>query len=85
LITFCCHGVDFVYNDYICLRGIGGRDDMAYVAGRSADMVATTAPAAPAMTYFGFITVDDPYNKDSTVKTSGSRTVYNKFRAHFWY
>jgi hypothetical protein len=27
--------------------------------------------------------VDDPYNKDSTVKTSGSRGVYNKFHAHF--
>jgi hypothetical protein len=29
--------------------------------------------------------VDDPYNKDPTVKTSGSRGVYNKFHAHFLY
>jgi hypothetical protein len=29
--------------------------------------------------------VDDPYNKISTLKTSGSRGVYNKFHAHFWY
>jgi hypothetical protein len=27
--------------------------------------------------------VDGPYNKDSTVKTSGSRGVYGKFHAHF--
>jgi hypothetical protein len=27
--------------------------------------------------------VDGPYNKDSTVKTSGSRGVYDKFHAHF--
>jgi hypothetical protein len=30
-----------------------------------------------------FKVVDGPYNKDSTVKTSGSRGVYNKFHAHF--
>jgi hypothetical protein len=29
--------------------------------------------------------VDSPYNKDPTVKTSGLRGVYNKFRAHFGY
>jgi hypothetical protein len=29
--------------------------------------------------------VDGPYNKDPTVKTSGSRGVYNKFHAHFLY
>jgi hypothetical protein len=27
--------------------------------------------------------VDGPYNKDPTVKTSGSRGVYNKFHTHF--
>jgi hypothetical protein len=27
--------------------------------------------------------VDGPYNKDSTVKTSGSRGVYGKFHAYF--
>jgi hypothetical protein len=27
--------------------------------------------------------VDDPYNKDLTVKTSGSRGVYGKIHAHF--
>jgi hypothetical protein len=27
--------------------------------------------------------VDGPYNKDSTVKTSGSRGVYGKLHAHF--
>jgi hypothetical protein len=26
--------------------------------------------------------VDGPYNKDPSVKTSGSRGVYNKFNAH---
>jgi hypothetical protein len=31
----------------------------------------------------GKVHVDGPYNKDSTVKTSGSRGVYNKFHAHF--
>jgi hypothetical protein len=31
----------------------------------------------------GCTTVDGPYNKDSTVKTSGSRGVYGKFHAHF--
>jgi hypothetical protein len=31
------------------------------------------------------ISVDGPYNKDSPVKTSGSRGVYSKFHAHFWY
>jgi hypothetical protein len=29
------------------------------------------------------VLVDGPYNKDSTVKTSGSRGVYGKFHAHF--
>jgi hypothetical protein len=29
------------------------------------------------------VDVDGPYNKDSTVKTSGSRGVYDKFHAHF--
>jgi hypothetical protein len=29
------------------------------------------------------VLVDGPYNKVSTVKTSGSRGVYNKFHAHF--
>jgi hypothetical protein len=29
--------------------------------------------------------VDSPQNKVSTVKTSGSRGVYNKFLAHFLY
>jgi hypothetical protein len=29
--------------------------------------------------------VNDPYNKDSTVKTSSSRGVYTKFHAHFYY
>jgi hypothetical protein len=28
--------------------------------------------------------VDGPYNKDSTVKSSGSRGVYDKFHAHFF-
>jgi hypothetical protein len=27
--------------------------------------------------------IDGPYNKVSTVKTSGSREVYNEFHAHF--
>jgi hypothetical protein len=27
--------------------------------------------------------VDGPYNKDPTVKTTGSRGVYGKFHAHF--
>jgi hypothetical protein len=27
--------------------------------------------------------VDGPYNKVSTVKTSDSRGIYNKFHAHF--
>jgi hypothetical protein len=31
------------------------------------------------------ITVDGPYNKDLTVKTSGSSGVYNKFHPHFLY
>jgi hypothetical protein len=31
------------------------------------------------------MTVDGPYNTESTVKTSGSRGVYDKFHAHFWY
>jgi hypothetical protein len=29
------------------------------------------------------VSADDPYNKDSIVKTSGSRGVYDKFHAHF--
>jgi hypothetical protein len=29
------------------------------------------------------VLVDGPYNKDSTVKTSGSRGVYGRFHAHF--
>jgi hypothetical protein len=29
--------------------------------------------------------VDGPYNKDPTVKTSGSRGVYNKLHAQFLY
>jgi hypothetical protein len=29
------------------------------------------------------VSVDGPYNKDPTIKTSGSRRVYNKFHAHF--
>jgi hypothetical protein len=29
------------------------------------------------------VAVDGPYNKDSTVKTSGSRGVHGKFHAHF--
>jgi hypothetical protein len=28
--------------------------------------------------------VDGPYNKDSTVKSSSSRGVYDKFHAHFF-
>jgi hypothetical protein len=31
------------------------------------------------------VTIDSPYNNDPTVKTSGSRGVYNKFHAYFWY
>jgi hypothetical protein len=30
-----------------------------------------------------WVCVDGPYNKDSIVKTSGSRGVYDKFHAHF--
>jgi hypothetical protein len=29
------------------------------------------------------LVVDSPYNKNSTIKTSGSRGVYIKFHAHF--
>jgi hypothetical protein len=39
----------------------------------------------PTLHDFALCFVDGPYNKDSTVKTSVSRGVYNKFHTHFYY
>jgi hypothetical protein len=40
---------------------------------------------APTSIRIGVVAVDGPYNKDLTVKTSGSRGVYNKFHADLLY
>jgi hypothetical protein len=37
----------------------------------------------PPQTSESCLNVEGPYNKDSTVKTSGWRGVYGKFHAHF--
>jgi hypothetical protein len=50
----------------------------------SSHLLCAKPPKSPMLMAFKW-PVDGPYNKNSTVKTSGSRGVYDKFHAHFEY
>jgi hypothetical protein len=53
--------------------------DSSLICLEEGDTSCTQAPG------FSLSTVDGPYNKDLTVKTSGLRGVYSKFHALFLY